>query len=357
MDLKKKGFQLPENIQFDSDSLTDTYGKFSAEAFERGFGTTIGNALRRVMLSSIEGAAVTSIRIPGVLHEFSTFKGVKEDIIDVVLNVKQLRFLLHSGKPKLVSVKVKGPKEVTGKDIVGDQIEVLTPDQHIMTLGKNVNLTIELDIEKGKGYVPAEANKKEDQTVDTVVIDSMFTPIKKVNFWVEGARVGRSTDYDKLIMEIWTDGSISPNDAVTEAAEILAGHLSIFSNGEQEASVEEEEDEEVIVESNDVNPGVAAEVDYYSEEPGEVSEHLMKSVEELELSVRSYNCLKNANIRTLADLVQKTEQEMLRTKNFGRKSLNEIKEIIISLGLHFNMRVDLDELQKLSTSKRPENAT
>jgi DNA-directed RNA polymerase subunit alpha len=357
MDLKKKGFQLPEKIQFDSDSLTDTYGKFQAEALERGFGTTIGNALRRVMLSSIEGAAVTSIRIPGVLHEFSTFKGVKEDIIDVVLNVKQLRFLLHSGNQKLVSVKVKGPKEVTGKDIVGDQIEVLTPDQPIMTLGKNVNLTIELDIEKGKGYVPAEANKKEDQTVDTVAIDSMFTPIKKVNFWVEGARVGRSTDYDKLIMEIWTDGSISPHEAVTEAAEILAGHLSIFSNGGQEASVEEEEDEEVIVENDDVNPGVLTEVDYYSEEPGEMSEHLLKSVEELELSVRSYNCLKNANIRTLADLVQKTEQEMLRTKNFGRKSLNEIKEIIISLGLHFNMRVDLDELQKLSTSKRPENAT
>jgi DNA-directed RNA polymerase subunit alpha len=329
----------------------------SAEAFERGFGTTIGNALRRVLLSSIEGAAVTSIRIPGVLHEFSTFKGVKEDIIDVVLNVKQLRFLLHSGDQKLVSVDVKGPKEVTGKDIVGDQIEMLTPDQHIMTLGKNVKLTLELDIEKGKGYAPAEANKKEDQTVDAMAIDSMFTPIRKVNFWVEGARVGRSTDYDKLIMEIWTDGSITPQDAVTEAAEILAGHLSIFSNGGQEASAEVEEEEEVFVENSDETPGVTAEVDFYSEEPGEVNEHLLKSVEELELSVRSYNCLKNANIRTLAELVQKTEQEMLRTKNFGRKSLNEIKEIILSLGLHFNMRVDADELQKLSTMKRPENAT
>jgi DNA-directed RNA polymerase subunit alpha len=357
MDLKKKGFQLPENIQFDADSLTDTYGKFSAEAFERGFGTTIGNALRRVLLSSIEGAAVTSIRIPGVLHEFSTFKGVKEDIIDVVLNVKQLRFLLHSGSEKLVSVELKGPKEVTGKDIIGDQVEVLTPDQHIMTLGKNVSLTLELVIEKGKGYVSAEANKKEDQTVDTIAIDSMFTPIKKVNFWVEGARVGRSTDYDKLIMEIWTDGSITPHEAVTEAAEILAGHLSIFSNGAQEPGVEEEEDQEVVVEQSEVNPGVTPEVDYYSEEPGEANEYLLKSVEELELSVRSYNCLKNANIRTLADLVQKTEQEMLRTKNFGRKSLNEIKEIMTSLGLRFNMRVDADELQKLSTRKRTENAT
>jgi DNA-directed RNA polymerase subunit alpha len=357
MDLKKKGFQLPESIQFDSDTLTDTYGKFSAEAFERGFGTTIGNALRRVLLSSIEGAAVTSIRIPGVLHEFSTFKGVKEDIIDIVLNVKQLRFLAHSDEPKLVSVHVKGPKAVTGKDIVGDQIDVLTPDQHIMTLGKNVDLTIELTIEKGTGYVPAEANKKEDQTVDTIAVDSMFTPIKKVNFWVEGARVGRSTDYDKLIMEIWTDGSITPRKAVTEAAEILAGHLSIFSDGGQEANVEEEEKEDIPVENSEADFGVSAEADYYNEEPGEVNEHLLKSVEELELSVRSYNCLKNANIRTLADLVQKTEQEMLRTKNFGRKSLNEIKEIIQSLGLHFNMRVDVDELQKLSTSKRPENAT
>jgi DNA-directed RNA polymerase subunit alpha len=190
-----------------------------------------------------------------------------------------------------------------------------------------------------------------------MAIDSMFTPIRKVNFWVEGARVGRSTDYDKLIMEIWTDGSITPQDAVTEAAEILAGHLSIFSNGGQEASAEVEEEEEVFVENSDETPGVTAEVDFYSEEPGEVNEHLLKSVEELELSVRSYNCLKNANIRTLAELVQKTEQEMLRTKNFGRKSLNEIKEIILSLGLHFNMRVDADELQKLSTMKRPENAT
>jgi len=359
MDLKKKGFQLPESIQFDTDSLTNTYGKFSAEAFERGFGTTIGNALRRVLLSSIEGAAATSIRIPGVLHEFSTFKGVKEDIVDIVLNVKQLRFQLHSNEPRLVSVKLSGPKDVTGKDLVADQVDVLSPDQHILTLGKNAELTLELVIEKGKGYVPAEANNKEDQTVDTLAIDSMFSPIKKVNFWVEGARVGRSTDYDKLIMEIWTDGSISPQTALTEAAEILEGHLSIFTNGGQTASVEEEEvdDDEIVVEKSDVNPGVVQEVDYYSDEPGEVNEHLLKSVEELELSVRSYNCLKNANIRTLADLVQKTEQEMLRTKNFGRKSLNEIKEIIHSLGLHFNMRVDSEELQKLSMSKRPENAT
>jgi DNA-directed RNA polymerase subunit alpha len=362
MDLKKKGFQLPENVYFDSESLTNTYGKLYAEAFERGYGTTIGNALRRVLLSSIEGAAVTAIRVPGVLHEFTTIKGVKEDVVDVVLNVKQLRFRLHSDEPVVAEINVKGPAEVTGKDIAGDKIEVLTPDQHIATVGKGVDFKMELTIARGKGYVPAEENKDEDQPVDTIAVDSIFTPIKKVNFWVEGARVGRSTDYDKLVMEIWTDGSITPQEAVEQAAGILTEHLNIFSFNGGSVTVDEgepvavsDEGEEEGDEAGD-NPGVLTD-DILSDEPAEINEHLLKTVDELELSVRAYNCLKNANIRTLADLVQKTEQEMLRTKNFGRKSLNEIKEIIHSMGLRFNMRVDPEELQKLAATKRVNNAT
>jgi DNA-directed RNA polymerase subunit alpha len=353
MDLRKKGFQLPENISFDSESLTNTYGKLYAEAYERGYGTTIGNALRRVLLSSIEGAAVTSIRVPGVLHEFSTIPGVKEDVVDVILNVKKLRFKLHADEPKVVSINVKGPATVTGKDIAGDQVDVLSPDQHILTLGKDVDFSMELTVARGKGYITADLNKQEDQTVDTITIDSIFTPIRKVNFWVEDARVGRSTDYDKLIMEISTDGSITPKEAVSQAANILKEHLSLFflQGGEPV-----KEEVPAAAANTEQNPGFISD-DFYEDEPGEVNEHLLKSVEELELSVRSYNCLKNANIRTLSDLVQKTEQEMLRTKNFGRKSLNEIKELIISMGLHFNMRVDTDELEKMAANKRSQNAT
>ncbi len=353
MDLRKKGFQLPENIKFDSESLTNKYGKLSAEAFERGFGTTIGNTLRRVLLSSIEGAAVTAIRIPGVLHEFSALPGVKEDIVDVVLNIKQVRFKMHTDEPQLVTVNVKGPAVVTGKDVTGAQIEVLNPDEHILTLEKDVDFSMELTVAKGKGYITADLNKNEDQPVDTITIDSIFTPVRKVNFWIEGARVGRSTDYDKLNMEIWTDGSVTPQGAVTQAAGIIKEHLSLFSiDGSAE---EEEEVETPIVENNERDLGMVD--DMFDEEPVEFNEHLLKSVEELELSVRSYNCLKNANIRTLAELVQKTEGEMLRTKNFGRKSLNEIKEIIELMGLHFNMRVDTEDLQKLAAMKRTDNAT
>ncbi len=350
MDLRKKGFQLPENISFDSESLTNTYGKLYAEAYERGYGTTIGNALRRVLLSSIEGAAVTSIRFPGVLHEFSAIPGVKEDVVDIILNVKQLRFKLYSDEPKVVSINMKGPATVTGKDINGE-VDVLTPDQHILTLGKDADVSVELTVAKGKGYVTADLNKKEDQTVDTIAIDSVFTPIRKVNFWVEGARVGRSTDYDKLIMEISTDGSITPKEAVALAANILKEHLSLFFLDGEPAK------EEVPVPAEKIEQNSGISDDFYYDEPAEVNDNLLKSVEELELSVRSYNCLKNANIRTLADLVQKTEQEMLRTKNFGRKSLNEIKELIISMGLHFNMRVDTEELEKLAANKRSQNAT
>jgi DNA-directed RNA polymerase subunit alpha len=265
---------------------------------------------------------------------------------------------MHSDTPQMATINVKGPADVTGKDIVGDQIEVLTPDQHILTLGKKSNFSMELTIEKGKGYVTADENKNEDQPIDTIAVDAIFTPIKKVNYWVEGARVGRSTDYDKLVMEIWTDGSITPEKAVSQAAGILNEHLSLFSmNGEPDI-----EDEAATMSSEDVEDVMPTREsimsdDFYEEEPMEVNAALLKNVEELELSVRSYNCLKNANILTLADLVQKTEQEMLRTKNFGRKSLNEIKEIIQSMGLNFNMRVDVDELQKMASAKRTENAS
>jgi len=344
MDLIKKGFQLPEKIYFDSESLTNTYGKLYAEAFERGFGTTIGNALRRVLLSSIEGAAVTSIRIPGVLHEFSTIAGVKEDIVDIILNVKQLRLKLYAKEPKIVSVNAKGPQIVKGKDIItGAHVEVLTPELHIATIEKDIKFNMELTVQRGRGYISSDRNKSEDQPIDVIAVDSIFTPIRRVNFWIENARVGRSTDYDRLIMEIWTDGSISPKQAITQAANILQGYISLFSI-EKEEEPSEETEEVKVVESEDAK----------EEDPEIISalnENLFKSVDELELSVRAANCLKNANIHTIAELVQKTEQEMLRGKNFGRKSLDEIKEILEQMGLRFNMKIDPTLLEEAVSNK------
>jgi DNA-directed RNA polymerase subunit alpha len=334
MDLKKIGFQLPDAISFDEETLTDTYGKLVAEPLERGFGTTIGNSLRRVLLSSIEGAAVTAVKIPGALHEFSTIKGIKEDIIDIILNIKKIRFKLYSNGRKIATIKVNGPKNVSGKDIKEDaSFEILNPDQVIATLDKDSVFEAEMYVKKGKGYVPAELNKEEGLPVGMIAVDSVFTPIKKVNFIVEKARVGRATDYDRLIMEIWTDGSITPEKAISQAASIIIKHMELF--------VLEEEDEEEESLSEEETKLVHSD----SEEPV-FNSNLLKSVEDLELSVRSYNCLKNANIKTIADLVQKTEQEMLRTKNFGRKSLNEIKEILHGMGLRLGMRVDLDALNR-----------
>ena len=334
MDLKKIGFQLPDTIRFDEDTLTNTYGKLIAEPLERGFGTTIGNALRRVLLSSIEGAAVTAVKIPGALHEFSTIKGVKEDVIDVILNIKKLRFKLYSNTKKIATIKVKGPKNVTGSDIRGDaSFEVLNTEQVIATLDKDATFEAEMYIKKGKGYVPAELNKEENLPVDMIVVDSVFTPVKKVNFTVEKARVGRATDYDRLVMEIWTDGSITPEKAISQAASIIIEHLELVVLEE-----EQEEEENISIEESNLV--------YSASEDPIFNVNLLKSVEELELSVRSYNCLKNADIKTIADLVQKTEQEMLRTKNFGRKSLNEIKEILHGMGLRLGMRVDLDALNR-----------
>lgn len=334
MDLRKIGFQLPETIHFDEETLTDTYGKLIAEPLERGFGTTLGNALRRVLLSSIEGAAVTAVKIPGALHEFSTIKGIKEDVVDIILNIKQLRFKLYSNGRKIIGIKGKGPKQITGEDIQCDaSVEVLNPEQVIATLDKGSTFEAEMYIRKGKGYVPAELNKEEDLPINMIAVDSVFTPIRRVNFTVEKARVGRATDYDRLIMEIWTDGGITPEKAISQAAAIVIEHLNLFI-------LEEEEGEE------EFSPHAQGDSAHSMDDAPIFNSNLLKSVEELELSVRSYNCLKNANIKTIADLVQKTEQEMLRTKNFGRKSLNEIKEILTTMGLRLGMRVDLDALNR-----------
>jgi len=334
MDLRRKGFQLPDKIRFDEETLTETYGKVVAEPLERGYGTTIGNALRRVLLSSIEGAAVTAVKIHGALHEFSKIDGVKEDVVDIILNVKKLRFKLYSDGKKTATIRVKGPKDVTGSDIQGDaSIEVLNPEQIIATLDKDAAFEAEMFIKKGKGYVPSEFNKEDDLPVDMIAIDSVFTPVKKVNFTVERARVGRATDYDRLVMEIWTDGSITPEKAVSQAATIIIEHMELF--------LLEDEQEETEVGSLEESGGAES---YGGNSV--FNSNLLKSVDELELSVRANNCLKNASIRTIADLVQKTEHEMLKTKNFGRKSLNEIKEILHSMGLRLGMRIDLNALNR-----------
>ena len=330
MTMKLKGFQIPKKLEFEADSLTNTYGKFSAEPFERGFGTTIGNSLRRVLLSSLEGAAVTSIRIENVLHEFSSVPGVVEDVTDIILNIKKLRFKMHIDKPKTITIDVEGPGAVYGSHIDTDaDIEILTPDLLIATLDKDTRFTIEMTVKKGRGYVSSEKNKEPDMPIGVIPIDSIYSPIQKVNFWVESARVGQETDYDKLIMEVLTDGSVRPDDAVAYAAKMLKDHLGIFINFEEEGEIIETEAEEVEDKFN---------------------ENLLRSVNELELSVRSANCLKNANIKTIADLVQKSEGEMLKTKNFGRKSLNEIKEILTEMGLSFGMKIDNEKLKAYEKS-------
>lgn len=337
MDLKKIGFQLPETIKFDEETLTSTYGKLVAEPLERGYGITLGNALRRVLLSSIEGAAVTAVKIPGALHEFSVLKGVKEDVVDVILNIKKLRFKIHSGNNKIAFIRTKGTHLVTGAHVQCDaSFEVLNPEQIIATLDKDTSFEAELFIKKGLGYAQAEANKDENMPINMIAVDSIFTPIRKVNFVVEKTRVGRATDYDRLIMEIWTDGSITPEKAISQAATIIIEVANLFV-----LEYEDIEEEPVNIPTSEENTLVPV-----AQNDPVYNVNLLKSVDELELSVRSYNCLRNANIKTIADLVQKTEQEMLRTKNFGRKSLNEIKEILHSMGLRLGMRVDMDALSK-----------
>ena len=317
-----KGFQRPKRLDFERETLTDRFGRFYAQPFERGFGTTVGNALRRVLLSSIEGAAITAVQIDGVLHEFSPIKGVVEDATDIILNLKQLPLKCHVDYTKTLTVRVDKPGPVRAKDIEVDQdVDILEPEAHIATVSEGGKLHMQLRVKRGRGYVAADRNFDEDLGIGWIPIDSVHSPVKKVNYLVEAARLGQTTDYDKLTLEVWTNGSVTPGDAVSLAAKLVRDHLNIFINLEDD----EDEGEESTAES--VVIGVA-------------NEHLDKSVEELELSVRSYNCLKNANIRTIRELVQKTETDMLKTKNFGRKSLNEIKEILGTMGLGLGMRLD-----------------
>jgi len=315
------GFQKPKRLSYDSDTMTDRYGRFYAQPFERGFGTTIGNSLRRALLSSIEGAAITAVRIEGVLHEFSSIPGVVEDATDIILNLKQIPFKLHTNEPKTLRISRSEPGVMKSGDIEGDaDVEVLDPNIHIATISEGGNLNIEMRLKKGRGYVSADRNFDDDLSVGYIPVDSVHSPIKKVNFNVEAARLGQDTDYDKLSLEVWTNGSVTPEHAIGLAAKLIKDHMSIFINFEED-----------VQEQPEPIPQRPAAM---------VNENLDRSVDELELSVRSYNCLKNADIKTIRDLVQKTEGEMLKTKNFGRKSLNEIKDILSSMGLSLGMRLD-----------------
>jgi DNA-directed RNA polymerase subunit alpha len=314
-----KGFQKPKRLAVDTETLTDKYGRFWAQPFERGFGTTIGNSLRRVLLSSIEGAAVTAVRIEGVLHEFQSIPGVVEDATDIILNLKQVPFKLNGDGPKAIYLRADQPSVVTSGMIEADSdVEVLDRDVYIATISEGGKLDMEMRLKRGRGYVSADKNFDEDLGLGFIPIDSVHSPVRKVNYTVEAARLGQITDYDKLTIEITTNGSVTPADSLGLAAKLLKDHMGLFINFEEEIETSTSEERK----------------------PEIRNENLNRSVEELELSVRSYNCLKNANIQTIGELVQKTEAEMLKTKNFGRKSLNEIKEILASMGLSLGMKID-----------------
>jgi len=315
-----KGFQKPKRLVATTETLTERYGLFTAQPFERGFGTTIGNALRRILLSSIEGAAITAVRIESAPHEFSPIPGVVEDATDIILNLKQIPFKMTTEEPRIVRINAEKAGAVTSAMIeTGADVEVLDRNLHVATVSEGGKLSIEMRLRMGRGYVSRDRNSEEDLPLDFIPIDSVHSPVRKVNYTVEAARLGQMTDYDKLTLEVWTNGAVAPQDAIGMAAKLLKDHMTIFINFEEVTEVVEEPVERAA---------------------GVMNEVLNRSVEELELSVRSYNCLKNANIQSIGDLVQKTEAEMLRTKNFGRKSLNEIKEILASMGLTFGMKID-----------------
>jgi len=317
-----KGFQRPKRLEVDRDSLTDTYGRFTAQPFERGFATTVGNTLRRVLLSSIEGAAISAVRVEGVLHEFSPIPGAMEDTTDLILNLKRIPLKMYVDHPKTLHLQSSEAGEIKASHITPDpDIEVLDDDAYIATLSKGTTLKVEMRVKEGRGYVGADKNFDEDLSIGWIPVDSVHSPVKKVNYLVQAARVGQATDYEKLTVEVWTNGAVSPRDAVGLAAKLTRDHLATFVN------IEDDEDEVVPVVVDD------AEREAFVEKLG-------RSVDEMELSVRSYNCLKNANIRTIGELVQKSESEMLKTKNFGRKSLNEIKEILSGMGLSLGMKVE-----------------
>jgi DNA-directed RNA polymerase subunit alpha len=315
-----RGFQKPKRLAVDAETLTEKYGKFSAQPFERGFGTTIGNALRRTLLSSIEGAAVTAVKIEGVLHEFQSITGVVEDATDIILNLKQIPFKLNGEGPKALYLRVDQPGVVTSGQIEADgDVEILDKEIYIATVSEGGKLDMEMRLKRGRGYVSADKNFDADLGIGFIPVDSVHSPVRKVNYLVEAARLGQITDYDKLTLEVWTNGTVLPADAVGLAAKLLKDHMSIFINFEEEIETDAGMDDGRGLLRND---------------------NLNRSVEELELSVRSYNCLKNANIQTIGELIQKTEAEMLKTKNFGRKSLNEIKEILAQMGLSLGMKID-----------------
>lgn len=329
----------PKRLEVEDKSLTDTYGKFGAEPLERGFGITIGNSLRRILLSSLQGSAITGVRIEGVLHEFSTLPGVREDVTDVVLNLKEVRVRCSDEGPHTVTISADGERAVTAADVQAPPgVEIMNPEQHIATLSKGAKLQMEMTIRTGRGYVSAERNKDENDPVGTIPLDAAFSPIRKVNYSVTNARVGQRTDYDRLALEVWTDGSVRPEDAVAYAARILQDQLGIFVN------FEEQPEEEAA-------PEAATE---------ELNENLFRPVEELELSVRAANCLQNADIKYVGELVQRGEADMLKTKNFGRKSLNEIKEILEDMGLSLGLKLETfpsrEELERRRLQKERESA-
>jgi DNA-directed RNA polymerase subunit alpha len=314
-----RGFQKPKRLATDTETLTGKYGRFYAQPFERGFGTTIGNALRRVLLSSIEGAAVTAVKIEGVLHEFQSIPGVVEDATDIILNLKQVPFKLNGDGPKAIYLKADKPGVITSGMIEADgDVEILDKTIYIATVSEGGKLEMEMRLKRGRGYIAADKNFEDDLGLGFIPIDSVHSPVRKCNYTVEAARLGQITDYDKLDIEIWTNASIAPADALGLAAKLLKDHMTIFINFEEELVTESRSEDKPLIKNENLN----------------------RSVEELELSVRSYNCLKNANIQTIGELVQKTEAEMLKTKNFGRKSLNEIKEILGTMGLSLGMKID-----------------
>ena len=335
MPIRLGRFEMPRQIVKDEAEATETYAKYIAEPFEAGYGRTIGNSLRRVLLSSLEGAAIASVKIEGALHEFCNLPGVVEDVTDIVLNFKQVLLKMYTREPRKLKISVKGPGEVTAGNIQADGvIEVLNPDHHIATLDKDGKFEAELEIKVGRGYCPADWNKKEEQIIGLIPIDSLFSPVRRVKFAVENTRVGRRTDYDKLILEIWTDGRITPDESLTLSAAILRHHLDVFVSYDKDL-VEFEESEKQI-----------------DPEREELRKKLSISVNEIELSVRAANCLNNANITTVGELAQKTESEMLKYRNFGKKSLNEIKQKLSELGLTLGMTFDVEMLKQKNTEAK-----
>ena len=328
-----QGIVKPKRLEFDKKNKSEYYGKLSAGPFERGYGVTIGNSLRRMLLSSIEGAAIVAVKFEGIFHEFSSIPGVVEDVTEIILNLKQVNLQLNGEESyKRIYIKASKPGTICAKDITADpDVVVLNPDLPIFTIDQNGEVEMEMIVRKGRGYVPADKHNIENESVQMIPMDSSFSPIEKITFHVENTRVGQSTDYDSLVMELWTNGGITPEDAVAHAAKIVKDHMQIFINFDEEPEP--------------VQPQV-------DEKKQKMLANMAKCVEELELSVRSYNCLKNANIQTIAELVQKTDGEMLKTRNFGRKSLNEIKEILEDMGLHLGMRVDEEDLKQISQAQK-----